>query len=86
VAGYFALPPQQLAGKARDKHLVHARHIAMYLLRADAARPLTEIGRLLGKRDHTTVMHGTEKVEREMYTDPGLRSEIAEIRAQLGRA
>ena len=86
VAEYFDLPPPQLAGKARDKQLVRARHIAMYLLRADAARPLTEIGRLLGKRDHTTVMHGTEKIEREMYTDPGLRQEIAEIRTRLGHA
>ena len=32
----------------------------MYLLRTDGARPLTEIGKMLGKRDHTTVMHGTE--------------------------
>jgi chromosomal replication initiator protein len=83
VAEYFALPPQQLAGKARDKHLVRARHIAMYLLRADAARPLVEIGRLLGKRDHTTVMHGTEKIERELVTDPELRRALAEIRARI---
>jgi chromosomal replication initiator protein len=85
VAEYFDLAPQQLAGKARDKSLVRARHIAMYLLRVDAARPLTEIGRLLGKRDHTTVMHGTEKIEREMYTDPDLRQDLAEIRGRLGR-
>jgi chromosomal replication initiator protein len=86
VAEHFDLPPHQLAGKARDKGLVRARHVAMYLLRADAARPLTEIGRMLGKRDHTTVMHGTEKVEREMYTDPALRQDIAAIRASLGRS
>ncbi|MFN8556724.1 MAG: chromosomal replication initiator protein DnaA [Dehalococcoidia bacterium] len=83
VAAYFGLPPQQLAGKARDKSLVRARHIAMYLLRSDAARPLTEIGRLLGKRDHTTVMHGTEKIEQSLYTDPELRQDLAEIRARL---
>ncbi|MBI2762126.1 MAG: chromosomal replication initiator protein DnaA [Chloroflexi bacterium] len=85
VADYYSLPPQQLASKARDKHLVHARHVAMYLLRSDAARPLTEIGRLLGKRDHTTVMHGTEKIEQAMYTDPQLRQELSEIRTRLGR-
>ncbi len=83
VAGYFGLPPQRLAGQARDRHLVHARHIAMYLLRMDGARPLTEIGKLLGKRDHTTVMHGTEKIDRSLATDPELRGEIAAIRAQL---
>jgi chromosomal replication initiator protein len=83
VAGYFGLAPQRLAGQARDRHLVHARHVAMYLLRTDGARPLTEIGKMLGKRDHTTVMHGTEKIERTLATDPELRSEIAAIRAQL---
>ena len=83
VADYFGLPPQRLAGQARDRHLVHARHIAMYLLRTDGARPLTEIGKMLGKRDHTTVMHGTEKIERSLATDPELRGELAAIRAQL---
>jgi chromosomal replication initiator protein len=83
VAEYFGLPPQRLAGQARDRHLVHARHIAMYLLRTDGARPLTEIGKMLGKRDHTTVMHGTEKIERALVTDPELRGELAAIRAQV---
>ena len=83
VADYYGLPPQRLAGQARDRHLVHARHVAMYLLRTDGCRPLTEIGKLLGKRDHTTVMHGTEKIERSLATDPELRAELAAIRAQL---
>ena len=83
VADYYGLPPQKLAGQARDRHLVHARHVAMYLLRHDGMRPLTEIGKLLGKRDHTTVMHGTEKIERSLPTDPELRSELAAIRAQV---
>ncbi len=86
VAEYFDLDARQLAGKARDRHLVHARHIAMYLLRTDAARPLTEIGRLLGKRDHTTVLHGTEKIEQALYLDPALRQQIAEIRERIARA
>ncbi|MGH2599571.1 MAG: chromosomal replication initiator protein DnaA, partial [Dehalococcoidia bacterium] len=84
VADYYGLAPQRMAGQARDRHLVHARHVAMYLLRTDGARPLTEIGKMLGKRDHTTVMHGTEKIERTLTTDPELRGELAAIRAQLG--
>ncbi len=40
----------------------------------------------MGKRDHTTAMHGTEQVERELSTDPDLRQEIAESRARRGRA
>lgn len=83
VAEHFGLPPQRLASQARDKHLVHARHVAMYLLRVDGTRPLTEIGKMLGKRDHTTVMHGTEKIERALATDPELRAEIAAIRSAV---
>jgi hypothetical protein len=44
--------------------------------------PLTEIGPMLGKRDHTTVMHGTEKVERELHADPALRQDSADLGAR----
>src|SRR5205823_4643266 len=52
VAGYFQLRPAQIAGQGRDKRLAHARQVAMYLLREDGQRALTEVGRILGKRDH----------------------------------
>jgi chromosomal replication initiator protein len=85
VAGYFQLGPAQLVGQARDKRLAHARHIAMYLLREDGQRPLTEIGRILGKRDHTTVMYGCKKIEDARVIDPDLRRQIQEIRDSLAR-
>jgi chromosomal replication initiator protein len=84
VADYFGVRPSQLAGQGRDKRIAHARQMAMYLLREDAGRPLTEIGRILGKRDHTTVMYGCKKVEDARVLDAELRQEIADIRAVLG--
>jgi chromosomal replication initiator protein len=57
----------------------------MYLLRDEAQRPLTEVGRILGNRDHSTVLHGLNKVQDSYYADPELRREIDEIREQLGR-
>ena len=84
VAFHYNVPQKQLTGKARDRDVVRARHVAMHLLRADAALPTTVIGKLLGKRDHTTVLHATEKIEREVYTDPALRQELASIREALG--
>ena len=86
VAAYFHLSPAQVCGKARDKSLVHARHIAMYLLRDEAQRPLTEVGRILGNRDHSTILHGLNKVQESYYADQDLRREIDEIRSQLGRS
>ena len=85
VAGYFQLRPAQLGGPARDKHLAHARQIAMYLLHEDGQRPLTEIGRILGKRDHTTVMYGCKKIEAARVIDPDLRRHIQEIRDSLAQ-
>ncbi|MGI8554033.1 MAG: chromosomal replication initiator protein DnaA [Dehalococcoidia bacterium] len=85
VAAYFNLTPAQICGKARDKELVHARHITMYLLREEAQRPLTEVGRILGNRDHSTILHGLNKIQDSYYSNQDLRREIEEIRAQLGR-
>jgi chromosomal replication initiator protein len=86
VAGHFGLAPERLCGKSRDKDLVHARHIAMYLLREEAHLPLTEIGRVLGNRDHSTVVHGLNRVQQSYYSDPELRREIEGIRRQVDKA
>jgi chromosomal replication initiator protein len=86
VAAYFGLAPERFCGKSRDKDLVHARHVAMYLLREEVHLPLTEIGRVLGNRDHSTVLHGLNRVQASYYSDPGLRREIEQIRQQLDKA
>ena len=86
VSAYFGLSPERFCSKSRDKDLVHARHIAMYLLREEAHLPLTEIGRALGNRDHSTVVHGLNRVQRSYYADPELRRQIEDIRRQLDKA
>ncbi len=83
VAQFFNLPPQALAGKARSKLVADARHIAMYLLREECQLSLKDIGRLLGDRDHSTVIHGVNKVETLIRTDPLLRRQLSEIRSLL---
>ncbi len=84
VASYYQLRPAQLAGQGRDKRLAHARQVAMFLLREDGQRPLTEVGRILGKRDHTTVMYGCKKIEDARVLDPDLRQQLQEIRRMMG--
>jgi chromosomal replication initiator protein len=85
VAGFYGLAAERLCGKARDKDLVRARHVAMYMLREEAHLPLTEIGRTLGNRDHSTVVHGLGRIQRSYYSDGELRREIEEIRGRLDR-
>jgi chromosomal replication initiator protein len=51
----------QLRSDCRDMELVHARQEAMYRLRTEKNLSLSAIGRELGKRDHTTVIHGIKQ-------------------------
>ena len=66
---HYGLAMQDIVGKLRRQQLVQARHVAMYLLREDCHLPLTEIGRLLGGRDHTTVLHAVTKIRRSSPDD-----------------
>jgi chromosomal replication initiator protein len=62
VCEFYAVKPTQLKGPKRDASLVKARQIAMYLLKSELDLTLVEIGNVLGGRDHTTIMHGVEKI------------------------
>jgi len=55
----------------------------MYLLRKDMELPLVRIGELFGNRDHTTVMHATDKIERLFTSNQNLRHEVMTIRNGL---
>jgi chromosomal replication initiator protein len=55
----------------------------MYLFRFDLRLSLDDVGRLIGGRDHTTVMHGSEKIEMELETNQDLKREIYEIKKKI---
>jgi chromosomal replication initiator protein len=74
---------QALSGKSRARPIAEARHIAMYLLREDAQLALKQVGLLLGHRDHSTVIHGVQKVSRALSNDPHLASQVSDIRNSL---
>lgn len=83
VAGRFGLKVTGLKGPKRDKNLAFPRHVAMYILRIDCQKPLMEIGQLLGGRDHTTVMHGVDKISSLLLTSESLREDITWIKRKL---
>lgn len=62
VCAYYNVKPTQLKGPKRDAGLVRARQVAMYLLKEQLRLTQVEIGNLLGGRDHTTIMHGVDKI------------------------
>jgi chromosomal replication initiator protein len=83
VAKYFSVSTDDLAGKSRDKAIVTPRQIAMYLVREETNSSLEQIGQLLGGRDHTTVMHGWDKISDAVQEDHQLRNDVLAIRSML---
>ena len=76
VSDFYNIGVQQIKGDRRSAHIVLPRQILMFILRFDAKLPLEEIGRLLGGRDHTTVMHGSEKIQLLLDTNTKIESDI----------
>ncbi|MDQ3044684.1 MAG: chromosomal replication initiator protein DnaA [Chloroflexota bacterium] len=83
VAGHYKVTRKELSGRMRTKEIVLPRQVAMYLLREETASTLVEIGQALGDRDHTTIMHGIEKIERALGDDAVLRTQVMAIREAL---
>jgi chromosomal replication initiator protein len=83
VAEYYRIPREDLCGKQRDKHIVVPRQVAMFLMRQETQASLLDIGNALGGRDHSTVLHGCDKIAREVNDNTALRKEIMAIRQQL---
>jgi chromosomal replication initiator protein len=83
VVEFFGISRAEIVGKGRRKDLVRPRQIAMYLSREEVGASLVEIGNSLGKRDHSTVVHGIEKIEGALQNDQRLRDELIDIRERL---
>ncbi len=83
VASYYGINPGALMTRQRDKKTNQARQVVMYLLRYHNHCSLAEIGRILGNRDHTTILHGCEKIAAEIKVNPQLNETIKEIQHTL---
>lgn len=86
VCQYYNIKPTQLRGAKRDSIFVRPRHMCMFLLKEDVRLTLLEIGNLLGGRDHTTVMHGVDKIRLLLDSqETRVLSEITLLRTKLSQ-
>lgn len=86
VAEHFDLCEQDLTGRSRRKNVSNPRQLCMYLIREETDASLPQIGELLGGRDHTTIMHGCEKISAQMETDEQLRRDCLAIKGVLSQS
>src|SRR6267143_1988505 len=83
VARRWGVTPEGLRSKARTKTLTAPRQVAMYLARDMLGMQLVEIGQAFGGRDHSTVSHSVDKVERQMMRDRTFKERVEMARQEL---
>lgn len=83
VAGFYNINIDELLGTKRTKEIVVPRQIVMYLLRQELQYSFPQIATKIGKKDHTTIIYGCEKIEKEIKTGDNIQREISLIKEKL---
>lgn len=83
IANFYNLDDQMIYEKTRRKEIVRSRQIVMFILREDYNISYPLIGRELGGKDHTTVIHSCLKIKDELHKDSVLSQELDQIRSIL---
>ena len=83
VSKYFGIETVDILGRRRTKTIALSRQIVMYLLSYELEMSPTQIGRILGGRDHATIIHGAGKINAEINEDHQLRQDVLTIKESL---
>jgi len=83
VAIHYNVPLESLQGRKRDSRLILARQIAIYLMREKTNYRLEDIGKLLGGRDHSTILRGYHRISKVTPLTPKIQRDIDLILRQL---
>ena len=83
VAKYYNLPVKEMCGKSRVANIKTARQVAMFLLSKELNLSTNKIAAEVGVKDHTTVMHGIKKIEKDLKLNFPLRDQIEEIKEKI---
>lgn len=83
VGKFYGITHADLISARRTSHIVRPRQVAMYLSRMLTLRSLPEIGRRIGNKDHTTVLHGVRLIAARIEKDQSLRGEILSLTNKL---
>lgn len=83
ISNYFKIPVADLRSKARQKEVTFARHMAMYFSYQTINATLNEIGKFYGKRDHTSVLHGVDKIKKLIKVDSQISQYAVDIEKDL---
>ena len=83
VAEHFNISPEDICSKKKSADIVFPRHIAMYLCRKLTETSLQNIGKSLGRKDHTTVINAVEKIDNEIKTNETTKNIIEVLKKKI---
>jgi chromosomal replication initiator protein len=83
ICNFFNLQKEDLIGKKRPKNIAMPRQIAMYLCRTLTDSSLPKIGQYFGGRDHTTVIHACEKIDKLRKEDKSFDNQIQQFEEKI---
>ena len=83
VCKFYNIEASALQSACRKREIVQARQVSMYLSKTHTEMSLAQIGTLLGKKNHATVLHACKTVKEQMEVDKSFRDEVSEIEKTL---
>ncbi|MCL2336865.1 MAG: chromosomal replication initiator protein DnaA [Firmicutes bacterium] len=83
VSNHYNITAEELRSKKRTQKLTYPRQVAMYLSRKLVDKSLPQLGQLFGGRDHTTIIHGCDKISDESERDITLRLTLIELEKKI---
>lgn len=85
VQNVFNVNPSDIVGRDKHKEVATARQVTMYLMYNDLGLPISRIGRILGGKNHSTILHGIKNISLRINVDSKLRSEVFAAKESLAR-
>ena len=83
VAEYFEISIDDICSSKRSKDIAYPRQIAMFLCKDMTSIPLQIIGQKLGKKDHSTIIHGCDKIKKDLVNNESLQNTINVLRKKI---
>lgn len=84
VAEHFHITVEDIVSNKRTQDIAHPRQICMYLCKQIIPNSThKEIGEKLGKKDHSTIIHGVNKIDKDIKNDPNVYNEVENLRKKL---
>ena len=83
VCRHYEVTPNVVKGKSRKHEIVVPRQLSMYLAKKYTNLPISRIGKLIGSRDHSTVLHSINLIEQAINDNKSFAKEVKEIEKAL---